>query len=241
VTHSGHPHKDNFHMTANENIPWKRLSVEAAAIVGSILLAFAIDAWWEERLDRQMERDDLERLHAEFIRNRDRINDMRSAGKAESASAAMYELLADHLGQDVPVDVPNTTMKLVRVTPTFDAVTPALDGLILSGRLENIRDGEVLLAVHYWQRHRQQVEETELTARKLVLELLIPALVRRGNMGPSFSDSDPDGITAVIVDEELLGLVAYRANYTRFVIRTLNGLEQATNDVVVALEQALAE
>ena len=36
-------------MTNTEKIPWKRLSVEAAAIVGSILLAFAIDAWWEDR------------------------------------------------------------------------------------------------------------------------------------------------------------------------------------------------
>jgi len=32
-----------------DKIPWKRLSVEAAAIVASILLAFAIDAWWGDR------------------------------------------------------------------------------------------------------------------------------------------------------------------------------------------------
>jgi hypothetical protein len=36
-------------MTETQKISWKRLSVEAAAIVGSILLAFAIDAWWEDR------------------------------------------------------------------------------------------------------------------------------------------------------------------------------------------------
>ncbi len=228
-------------MTANEKIPWKRLSIEAAAIVGSILLAFAIDALWEERQDRLMERDDLERLHTEFIRNRDRMNEMVTAGKAETASAAMYELLANHLGQDSPVDVPNTTLNLVRSAPTFDAVTPVLDGLILSGRLENIRDRELLLAVHYWKRHLRQVEETELDARKLVLEQLVPALIRRGNMGPSFNGGDPDGITTLTVDEELLGLVAFRASYTKFVVRTLNELEQATNEVIVAAEQALAE
>jgi hypothetical protein len=228
-------------MNMLQDVPWKRLSVEAAAIVGSILLAFAIDAGWDERLDRQMERDDLERLHAEFVQNRDRINEMQTAPKAATASAAMYELLADHLGQDLPVEVPNSMLNLVRSTPTFDAATPALDGLILSGRLENIRDREVLLAVHYWQRHLQQVEETELDARKLVLEQLVPALVRRGNMGPSFNDDDLDGITTVTVDEELLGLVAFRASYTKFVVRTLNELEQATNEVIVATEQALAE
>jgi hypothetical protein len=39
-------------MTDTQRIPWKRLSVEAAAIVVSILLAFAIDAWWEDRNER---------------------------------------------------------------------------------------------------------------------------------------------------------------------------------------------
>jgi hypothetical protein len=39
-------------MTETQSIPWKRLSVEAAAIVVSILLAFAIDAWWDDRNER---------------------------------------------------------------------------------------------------------------------------------------------------------------------------------------------
>jgi hypothetical protein len=227
-------------MTAIENIPWKRLSVEAVAIVGSILLAFAIDAWWEERLDRQMEQIDLERLHAEFKRNLNRMNEMVSTGNAKTASTAMYELLADHLGQDLPANIPNTMLDRTRGTPTFDAVTPVLDGLVLSGRLENIRDRKVLVTIHNWQRHLQQVEETELAARKLVLEQLVPALVMRGNMGPIFTDGDPDGITTVTVDEELLGLVGYRVNYTKRVVFTLNELEQATNDVIAAVEQALA-
>ena len=34
-----------------KRISWRRLFVEAAAIVGSILLAFAIDAWWSDRQD----------------------------------------------------------------------------------------------------------------------------------------------------------------------------------------------
>ena len=44
-------------MTESQNIPWKRLSVEAAAIVASILLAFTIDAWWSDR-----QRDEAEHV-----------------------------------------------------------------------------------------------------------------------------------------------------------------------------------
>ena len=51
-------------MTENQNIPWKSIVVEAAAVVGSILLAFAIDAYWEERAERQ---DELEVLGALLV------------------------------------------------------------------------------------------------------------------------------------------------------------------------------
>jgi hypothetical protein len=34
-------------MSATKQIPWVRLLVEGAVIVGSILLAFGIDAWWD--------------------------------------------------------------------------------------------------------------------------------------------------------------------------------------------------
>jgi hypothetical protein len=224
-------------MNQSRKFPWKRISVEAPAIVASILLAFAIDAWWEERLERQLERNDLESIHGEFKRNRDRMNEMVTGKRAQAASNAMYELIAAHLGRESRIDIPNDLVRGVRATPTFDAVTPVLDGLVSSGRLEKIRDRNVLFKIHYWQRHLQQVQESELSARKLVYEQLIPAFVKRGNMGPSFNGEE--GVTTVTIDEELLGLVAHRASFTRFVLRTRNELEEATNDVVAATESAL--
>lgn len=52
-------------------IPWARLLSEGAIIVASILLAFSIDAWWDDRQDREDEQAMLELLHAElgFIRS----------------------------------------------------------------------------------------------------------------------------------------------------------------------------
>ena len=49
-------------MTKAQNIPWNRLVVEAAAIVVSILLAFAIDAWWDDRQQRNEEQTILKAL-----------------------------------------------------------------------------------------------------------------------------------------------------------------------------------
>ena len=49
-------------MTDTPTVPWKRLSLEAAAIVVSILLAFWIDAGWDQREDAAQERVVLETL-----------------------------------------------------------------------------------------------------------------------------------------------------------------------------------
>ena len=49
-------------MTDTLKTPWKRLSLEAAAIVASILLAFWIDAGWDQRKDAVRERIVLETL-----------------------------------------------------------------------------------------------------------------------------------------------------------------------------------
>lgn len=62
---------------------WKRALTESAVVVASILLAFAIDAWWQEREDRDLEvlaiagiRSDFESHIAEIdtslVRNRTR-------------------------------------------------------------------------------------------------------------------------------------------------------------------------
>jgi hypothetical protein len=62
-------------MTANEKIPWKRLSVEAAAIVGSILLAFAIDAWWQNRAERIVEVQYLEAMREDLVHSLKLLDD----------------------------------------------------------------------------------------------------------------------------------------------------------------------
>jgi len=49
-------------MTQAKTIHWKRISVEFAAIVDSILLAFAIDTSWQEAQDQQSIERSLARL-----------------------------------------------------------------------------------------------------------------------------------------------------------------------------------
>ena len=53
-------------MQTIREIPWSRIGAESVAIVASILLAFAINAWWEDKLERDLETQQLSRLRAEL-------------------------------------------------------------------------------------------------------------------------------------------------------------------------------
>lgn len=57
-------------------VSWKKISIESATIVVSILLAFWIDAWWGSRQDRHDEQIVLQSLLAEFREIRENINDV---------------------------------------------------------------------------------------------------------------------------------------------------------------------
>ena len=57
---------------------WRRLFAEGAVIVASILLAFAIDAWWDGRQQRAAEREALAGLTVDFEANAGRLLHARS-------------------------------------------------------------------------------------------------------------------------------------------------------------------
>ncbi len=98
-------------MANSKPIPLARLVAESAAIILSILVAFSLDAWWTELQDRQTERDDLDRLHVEFVWNRDRVNENGTATRTKAASQEVYELVIAHLGQEEPLTIQNTLLR----------------------------------------------------------------------------------------------------------------------------------
>lgn len=93
-------------MSEQQALRWKRLFAEGVAIVLSILLAFAIDAWWEDRNDQQAAQVLLHRLKADFTEIRTALR-LTEADHRET-SAACIALMNIPLGQPVPA------------TPEFD-------------------------------------------------------------------------------------------------------------------------
>ncbi len=212
-------------MTANEKIPWKRLSVEAAAIVGSILLAFAIDAWWAEKLERIAEREELSRLYDEFASNYERLDSWVSDGgtvylQREAALSVSETLDAALKGGSETVLLPDLQIAEIIQTPTFEAETSVFDSLVRSGRIEIIENREIVKAIAQWERTLRSANDTEQRGDRFVYDHLLPALAANNNIQHillnQYGDDvqvdpiDPSGVTEIRVDPLLVNLAAQR-------------------------------
>ena len=208
-------------MTDYTKIPWKRIAVEATAIVASILLAFGIDAWWDEQKDRAEEAELRTRLTAEFSLNIERM-DQVFWWNGRDAAVDIYNSIYSALDRnESTIEIPDLTLRRAMWAPTFEANTPVLDGLIRSGRLELIENEQILAELSTWERMVRDYAELAQRTRQNLDNRLIPALSTRANIGPVlvrnwgrpvFDEGIPNqnDMTIIRIDEELTGLVAVR-------------------------------
>jgi hypothetical protein len=162
--------------------PFVWLLLQAAAIVGSILLAFAIDAWWGERREVIEKNSLLESVRSEMQSNRRRLETDRvyrlgamdsakallaavESGRYEDATKTLDHRLADltWFGSDVISTV---------------AVDSLLDGgLIAAVESERLR--------HYlvgWPHHVEVLRKLQEQDYETLMDELTPFLVRNASL-----------------------------------------------------------
>jgi len=138
-------------MQEPQGIPWPRIAAEGAAIVVSILLAFAIDAWWGERQSRFQEQTILATLIEEFQDKQRTIEAGRRFNAAMQSS--IQQLLDIGLGDDTDFSEQRVDALLADLwwyNDRTDWTTGALNSLILSGNLSLISDGTLRARLIEW-------------------------------------------------------------------------------------------
>ena len=235
-----------------KEIPWGRVLVEGAVIVASILLAFGVDAWWAERGEKRAEREELSDIRQELAADRGRleVNVRRQAQRAEAAEAVVG-MISDLPNGSGTLILSDTLVALLVQAPTFEARTPALSGLRESGRVSLIRDANVRRALANWERLLTNVSEREVGARDVVEQMLVPALIERGDVGPalrtarlnargaSWEEAGLEGQTTLRADLELSGWASQRYATVEHASNTLTQALTALEELVSAIEGAL--
>ena len=164
-------------MTAvQEKIHWKRIGAEAAAIVISILLAFAVDAWWEGLQEAQTAHEHLEAVLSEFESNQ--VELPRFIDRHQRLLAAVVELSQLLDGPVGSVEVTDTLLVWPLVNISFDAQRGALNSLLASDGLRLIRNTELRAALAGWPTELDDAAENEelqtLETRPRVTDSLTP-------------------------------------------------------------------
>lgn len=142
-------------------IPWNRFFAESLVIVSSILLAFAIEAWWEERNERELERGFLERLLQDQYANSEVISALQNQHAGTLVSARrIYPLIAD--GLDTGRELDSTIMDSYSASPSPSPtwVDDTFEELKSSGNIDLIQSSEIRMGLLEYYRYLDGADYT---------------------------------------------------------------------------------
>jgi hypothetical protein len=227
------------------------LAAQVPAIVLSILLAFAIDAWWSQRQLRDDERAALRDLGTEFRANLAQIN--AAVTHHETSIQAGERLLKMVQGTSPvasPAEMDSLLMWALVDFATFDPVSASLDDLLTSGRLTIISDDTLRMVLAGWPAAVNDAVEEEDRVVRFVENALLPyltprvatvSLYRAGHEG--FGPFDPSlrsiEYSSLLEDPQFESHVANRMAHERQARDELVGLLRPISEWLVArLDQA---
>ncbi len=156
---------------------WKRFAVEAVVIVASILIAFAIDAAWDERNDRVQERAYLRALADDFEVARADLERVTSIHEVilNSADRLLSWEPADRTPEHL--DVIDASFAALLANPTFDPPMGTVETVLGSGRIDLLRNQELVRELTRWSAVVQDLQEDQDAANAHLERTLYPVLV----------------------------------------------------------------
>jgi hypothetical protein len=230
----------------SEGIRWKRALIEGAVIVGSILLAFGIDAWWGERDEASRRTAVIEGLRSDFAAARvdlDRVTAFHLEGR--QAAETLMQIGADGPLAEASSPRVDSLFAGLAGTASFDPPLGTLEALISSGDLDLLDDPGLAGELTLFQGEVGDLDREQRFARETLIQLIeylgtedigVESLVAHPDWDVPW-DLQPDGIHRVVHTQEFRGWVTLMwALYTN-TTGGLAGLDAA----ITTIESRLAE
>jgi hypothetical protein len=198
-------------------MPWRRALLEGFVIVASILTAFALEAWWDERGEVRTRDAILAGLASDFEAAEADLDRVTALHETSLAAAERLIALADAgtVGADRASTV-DTLMSAVLRSPTFDPPAGTLEALLATGTLDMLDNPDLAAELTRWPAVVEEFREDEMAAQTVVMRDAIPYLRARGVLtghlvlGYDFEppwDVRPTPSHRLLADPELHGIV----------------------------------
>ena len=240
-------------MTETQSVPWKRLSVETAAIVASILLAFAIDAWWEDRQIRYEEQEVLQGLQEEFVSihgvlTRDKARHLQRLQSLEDLLLAFDNRQPKNSGTIV-----DAVLLEMMYPGTSKIGNGTLDALLSSGRAEILTSRRLRTQLAAWEGVIGEVWDDQAHNTKTVYEIHIPYFVSENVavgalMHQWYADwpvsvrsvsDEPNAIERLMQDSRFRVLVEIRYGYKRHLTGEFDAAITAAEAILLEIEKSI--
>ena len=233
---------------------WKRLSIEATVIVGSILLAFAIDAWWDQRQERSLERTALIGLQSEYQNHRALI--VRHKAQHESIiQHVSYLMDSTQSGawnsNEYSID---NSIQFLLIPSTTDLGNGVRDSLINAGNIGIISDVQLRYDLSAWDSVMEELSDDQELGRNIVMNMIIPYLARSGipyagwqtfteekwgNLESWTLASDPDSVARLLKDPEFRSILSVRFTFLHHATGEFDRAIDAVDTILAKIESAL--
>lgn len=152
-------------------------------IVSSILIAFAVDAWWDVQRELEAEQKLLVALEQDMLQNqREAARVLRMNGR----SAEFYDALRASAPDDLRDLSGDSASMLLNGSFTFDVS----DGALKNRDLSVLRDERLLSALGDWSRQVANLQE----GNRILSDAFWMLVLREADIAPDFFSGDESAI-----------------------------------------------
>lgn len=238
-------------MAENEKIPWKRLALEAVAIVGSILLAFAIDAWWEDRKEARLEVVYILELQEDFEQNKIRLQ--REIAEFEETARSMSVLQEQAALESPSMSVSELNESFSRIIDmsSFYPVNRAYENMAGSGDLKLIQSRPLKNALAEYYAAAQITLMIQNTHEMELVQVYEPYIIENldyAAVGYARVDDFPlpppieeASILEVLATREFRNILIQKLVITTDLINQFRQMLERTNNTLALLKSANRE
>ena len=221
-----------------QRVRLRRVLVEGVVIVGSILLAFAIDASWDRRQEQAETNRQLEALIQELRQTREALStELRGVESSGEGSAAILELMRRPGRSVTPEELAAQLRKSFNVG-LFTAAHPVLTPLLGSGELVELPSETLLPRLARWQ---DALEHLRLDSRHLERNREETIFDRSVTLGiPIDLESPSPSLLGILDDGGMEAAFTTRAGRASRLAASYAEAIEMSEQIILDLEQVLA-
>ena len=226
-------------MTSSSASVWRHPVLEGLAVLVGILIAFGLEAAWQERSARLEERDNLVALRSEL---EDARRHFVSRDEALAADMAQTDRVREELNSFAIQTVPDDSINALAVAlgPMAVRVPPraALDDLLSSGGIRRVRSAELRRAVAGYVQALEADVRVQGTAAELWLGHLTPYRYAHSTLVPGLSAQTRPDIPISVDRDAYVGSRTYTNLLGARILRARD-VRSSHRAVLVKLEEVV--